>query len=145
MEKLKFDSGLKSYKLGQGVLRFNPADPNVYARFLEAAEKITALEKTLQEKAAALEGADPGTAVVRLFREADREMKGLLDWVFGPPNDFDAILGGLNLLAVAENGERVVTNLLQALMDPLVQGAKSCAGQQVQAARAKAQARRAAQ
>ena len=41
MEKISFDSGVKSYKInGTGVLRFNPGDPNVYARFLQAADKL---------------------------------------------------------------------------------------------------------
>ena len=41
MEKLQFDSGIKEYKInGAGVLRFNPGDPNLYARFLEAGDKL---------------------------------------------------------------------------------------------------------
>ena len=30
MEKIQFDSGMKEYRInGKGVLRFNPADPNL--------------------------------------------------------------------------------------------------------------------
>ena len=48
MEKLVFDSGVKEYKLGTGgVLRFNPSDPNVYARFMDAMDKIRAVEADL--------------------------------------------------------------------------------------------------
>ena len=38
MEKLTFDSGIRSYRAGAGVLRFNPSDPNLYARFLQVLE-----------------------------------------------------------------------------------------------------------
>ena len=52
MEKLQFDSGVKEYRInGGGVLRFNPGDPNVYARFLEAADKLQQLEQDLAQKA----------------------------------------------------------------------------------------------
>lgn len=142
MEKLKFDSGMRSYRVGEGVLRFNPGDPNVYARFLDAAEKIRSLEQELVEQAKALTGEDAGTAVVRLMEQADRKLKTLLNGVFGSHNDFDAMLQGVNLLAVAENGERVITNLFLALEPILVEGAKRCAAQTAQAAVDKANARR---
>ena len=35
----------------------------------------------------------------------------------------------MNLLAVADNGERVITNLFTALEPVLVEGAKRCAGE----------------
>lgn len=146
MEKLQFDSGVKEYRInGGGVLRFNPGDPNVYARFLEAADKLQQLERDLVQKAQQLEGADTGAAAVKLMAEADQQMKQLLGWVFGQHNDFDKALGGVNLLAVAGNGERVVTNLLQALQPVLVAGAQACAAQACQDAVEKAQQRRASQ
>lgn len=142
MEKISFDSGVKSYKInGTGILRFNPGDPNVYARFLEAAEKLQDVENTLVEEAKKLPEAD-GAGVVQLLHRADREMKQVLCWVFGEQNDFDKILGGVNLLAVAENGQRVVTNLLEALQPVLVEGARRCAEEKVSGAVQKAKARR---
>lgn len=142
MEKISFDSGVKSYKInGTGVLRFNPGDPNVYARFLEAADKLQDVESTLVEEAKKLPEAD-GAGVVQLLNRADKEMKQVLSWVFGEGNDFDKILGGVNLLAVADNGQRVVTNLLEALQPILVEGAERCAKEKVDAAVQKAKARR---
>lgn len=146
MEKLQFDSGVKEYRInGGGVLRFNPGDPNLYARFLEAADKLQQIEQDLAQKAQLLEGADTGTAAVKLMAEADQQMKQLLSWVFGQHNDFDKALGGVNLLAVAGNGERVVTNLLQALQPVLVAGAETYAAQACEDAVKKAQQRRASQ
>ena len=134
MEKISFDSGIKSFKInGNGVLRFNPSDPNVYARFLEAVEKLKAAEEELTRQAETAKE----TQIVELMTQADRKMKGILDWVFGGDNDFGAILKGVNLLAVADNGERVITNLFTALEPVLVEGAKRCAGEL--AAKAKAE------
>lgn len=142
MEKIQFDVGVKSYKLGDGVLRFNPGDPNVYARFLEAVEKLKNIEAELVENAQK----DPnGETFIQLMAQADRQMKQLLDWVFGQGNDFDRMLGGVNLLAVAANGERVVTNLLTALEPVILAGAKACAGEVSRKAVAGAKRRRDAQ
>lgn len=127
MEKLNFDTGLQSYRInGGGVLRFNPADPNVYARFLEAAERIKAAE-------AELEGSPDALAAMTAL---DKKVKAMLSEVFGAGNDFDALLGGVNLLAVASNGERVVTNLLTALQPVLTKGARLCAGEIAKRSRA---------
>ena len=134
MEKLTLDTGVQSFRInGGGVLRFNPADPNVYARFMTATEKIKAMEQQISQCAD-----DPLAAMCK----ADREVKAQLGMVFGMDNDFDALLGGVNLLAVATNGERVITNLLQALQPILTAGARRCAGEQVAAAKEKAQRRR---
>ena len=146
MEKIVFDSGIKEFKLGNlGVLRFNPGDPNLYARFLDAAEKIRLVEKQLLEQAQAMQEQHSGEQVVRLMQEADRQMKDVLGWVFGAGNDFDKLLGGVNLLAVGSNGERVVTNLFAALQPVLVAGAEKCAQEKKTAAVQQAKARRAAQ
>lgn len=135
MKKISFDSGVQAYKLGDGILRFNPGDPNVYARFLEGADKLRAVEASLSD------AADTGEVLAAL-RSADQKMKGILGWIFGPGNDFEAMLGGVNLLAVAENGERLVTNLFAALEPILVSGAEKCAGKVADAARQAAKARR---
>ena len=47
MEKISFDSGMRAFKLGDGVLRFNPADPGVYSRFLQCGEKLRIIEEEL--------------------------------------------------------------------------------------------------
>lgn len=143
MEQIIFDNGIREYQLGSGVLRFNPGDPNLYARFLEAAEKIQAMEEKLLQQAKEMESS--GEQVVMLLRQADSQMKETLRWVFGEANDFDKLLGGVNLLAVAANGERVVTNLFAALQPILVAGAKALTREKTNAAVAKAAARRANQ
>lgn len=144
MEKIVFDSGIKEYEINNnGVLRFNPGDPNVYARFVEASEKIQEIEKDMTDKAAELKEND-GAAVLRLLADADKQMKDVLGWVFGNGNDFDEIMEGVNLMAVATNGERVITNLLNALLPIIQEGAEACAQQQIGDAVQQAQLNRAA-
>ena len=138
MEKIQFDSGVRSYRINAGrILRFNPGDPNLYSRFLEAVEKLQEAEKELTRQAETAQAQD----IVKLMTQADEKMKNILGWVFGESNDFHKLLGGVNLLAVADNGERVVTNLFAALEPVLVEGAKRCAGQQAEKARLERSAR----
>lgn len=141
MKKIKFDTGMEEVVLGGGVLRFNPRDPNLFARFEAAAEKLQAVETDMLEKAKAVE--HDGLAVMKILQEADKAMKEILGWVFGGGNDFDTILQGVNLLAVASNGKRVVTNLFDALEPLLLEGAQCCAEHQAQQAMEKAKRRRA--
>lgn len=146
MEHISFDNGTREFSVGAGVLRFNPSDPNVYARFMEASEKIQAVEEELVKKAQQLQergDGNTGETVLQLLVEADREAKKILAWIFGSENDFDQILGGANLLAVANNGERVITNLIHALMPTLEEGARRCAAEQRSAAVAQAKMNRA--
>ena len=132
MEKIQFDAGQRSYRInGGGILRFNPCDPNVYNRFLEAVEKLEAVEADLTRQAEETGSEE----VIKLLAAADEKMKNILNWVFGGDNDFHKLLGGVNLLAVAANGERVVTNLFAALEPVLISGAKQCAGEQVRLAK----------
>lgn len=133
METIQFDSGIRTYRInGEGILRFHPGDPNVYARFLEAVEKLKEAERELTEQAESAQDAQ----IVDLMAQADRKMKQILNWVFGGDNDFGQILQGVNLLAVAENGETVITNLFAALEPVLIDGAKRCAGDLAKASRA---------
>ena len=141
MEKFVFDDGVREFQVnGGGVLRFNPGDMNLYGRFLEAAEKIRTVETEL---VAAGQQALDGAGVLRLMVEADRKLKDILGWVFGEGNDLDAVLGGVNLLAVAGNGERVIVNLMTAVRPVLEAGAKACVRAQVDRAVADAEAERA--
>lgn len=141
MQKIIFDSGVQEFELGSGVLRFNPADPNVYARFMDAADEILKIEQELVEKGKTMDA--NGETVIRIMAEADKRAKELLNEVFGCGNDFHAILGGTNLLAVGANGERVITNLFHALTPIMVSGAQKCAAGKVTQARANRAQRRA--
>lgn len=137
MEKVKIDTGIQSFKLSTGgVLRFNPSDPNLYTRFENALDKLQQIQDDLVDQVRAMEH-DDGAGVLRLMSQADGRMKAVLSQVFGKENDFDELLGGVNLLAVATNGQRVAANLFAALEAILIQGVERCAKEE--AKRAKAQ------
>ena len=119
MENLTFDSGVKEYRVGEGVLKFNPSDPNLYARFLETLDSLAGLEKELSGTS--------GQETVAALARADRHIKERLSYVFGPGNDLEAVFGGVSLLAVGGNGERLITNFLAAIEPVLSRGARACA------------------
>ena len=124
MENITIDSGIREYAItGGGALRFNPCDPNLYARFLEAEGELKDMETALQQQA---EGEKTPEEMLRLTAQTDRELKALLERIF-PGNDFHKALGGVSLLAMGCNGKRVITNLLAALEEILTQGAESFA------------------
>lgn len=140
MEKLSFDNGIREFEInGVGVLRFNPHDPNVYARLMEAVEKIQTVEADMIRKSAQ-EKLD-GMSVLRLLKEADREVKDVLGWVFGADNDFDRIIGS-NVMAPCANGERAITNFLAMITPVMQRGAEECAQRLVGQAVAEAKAER---
>ena len=138
--KLNFDNGIREFEVtGGAVLRFNPRDPNVSARFMEATKKLEQIESEFVAKAEALkvsaeENPNNGAQVLELMQDADRKIKDTLDWIFGESNDFDAIFGGQNVLAVCENGERLVTNFVAALIPIIQEGAQAIVSQQVNTA-----------
>lgn len=147
METLMFDSGMKEYALPGGILRFNPSDPNVYARFMDAMDKIRAVEQRQTGRAKEVDTNSPKAAedVLKIMRDTDIQMKNILNEVFGKGNDFDQLLESVNLMAVAVNGERVITNLMNALQPIMEAGAKTCVDAEVGAAKLNRQQRRAMQ
>lgn len=143
MNQLCVDCGLEEYCLFDGaVLRFNPADPNLYARFLELEERLTQLHRTMQEQ---LRQARQTDRVLQILEQTDREIKAHLTYVFGPGNDFSRLMQGINLLAAGSNGLTVAENLLSALEPVLLSGAERFVSEKTRQAVEQAERRRAAQ
>lgn len=131
MEQIKFDSGVKEYDVnGTGILRFNPSDPNFYGRFMDAIDSIRTVEDEMVAQGKALNAGD-GTGLVKIMVLADKKVKSILRDVFGKRNDFEAIFEGVNIMAVASNGERVITNFISAIEPIVSSGAEQCAKQRV--------------
>ena len=149
MEKLNINVGIKQYQLVKGgaLLSFNPGDPNVYARYMEMVPQIKAVETEMAGKAKKVEAgaADAGERTLQIMRETDIRMKNILNKIFGNGNDFDAILLGVNLMAVTESGNRVISNVLEALTPIMNEGAKSCVDSEVSTAKLNREQRRAMQ
>lgn len=147
MKKLNIDLGIEEFQLGAGVLRFNPRDPNLYARFMDSQAKIEEVEKELVEKGKTLPedatAEETGRLVLAIMAEADAKTKALLNEVFGHGNDFNTLLEGVNVMAVGANDERVITNILMALLPIIEEGAAKAADEKVGAAVNMAKANRA--
>ena len=148
MKELKFDSGIREFRVNGGaVLRFNPRDPNVAARFMEATKKLEQIETEFVTKAESIRQATEqdgtnGGEILQLMCDADKKIKETLGWILGESNDFDAIFGGCNVMAVADNGERLVTNFVAALLPINEEGAKAIVSQNVEDAVNKAKMNR---
>lgn len=132
VEKLIFDDGIKRIDInGNGLLCFNPSDFNVYQRFCALIKELPGLEAQYKaEVEQTTEGATEENMVELAGKELDRAkeidatIKRKLSGVFGGDNDFDQLLGGVNLMAFGGNGERIITNLLNALAPYLEAGIK---------------------
>lgn len=110
MKKIKFDTGVEAFQVGEGVLRFNPRDPGLYDRFLRAVSEMEAVT------------ARGGTAT-----ELDTALRLELEKLL-PGTDWQAVLPQ-NLLALGCNGKPLVLNFLEALEGILVDGARAYARQ----------------
>lgn len=149
MEKLLFDDGVREYEVNGGeILRFNPSDPNLYHRFLDAGKRIEKLAAEYEEKRPSApvgldeNGFPAAGELLTAMRDYDFQAKRLLSEVFGTENDFDRILGGVNLLAVAANGEYVITNFLNTMTPIIQEGAERYAKAKSDAAVAQAKQNR---
>lgn len=153
IQKLLVDDGLLRLDInGNGLLVFNPTDFNLYERFYALRKELPELEKkyaaeveTVPEEAdedeiIELTGQELGKA-----KAIDAEVKARLSAVFGAGNDFDKLLGGVNVMALGSNGERVITNLLHALTPYIEKGVAEHTQDEVAAAKLNREQRRAAQ
>lgn len=112
--ELNIDTGVEEFSVnGRGVLRFNPADPNLYHRFFAAGKTLERYDAELTAALGQLGGDEQQRAAagLALLQDYDGRIKRLLGEIFGAENDFDAILNGVNLAGVGANGRRVVQNL----------------------------------
>lgn len=133
--KITFDSGVRQYEInGRAVLRFNPSDPALYKRFKEMADYLSSLEKEVAEKS---ETATNGMDMVDLLAEYDGKVKEKLRYVFGLENDFDEIFDGGNVMALASNGEMIITNFLDGIRPIIESGIKEYAKLEAKKAAAK--------
>ena len=143
MKRLQIDTGVQEFQINDGgILRFNPSDPNVYNRFFCATEEVGKIDEELAKEVSALQEDDVEGALKSLKR-ADTKVKALLNDVFGLDNDFNQILGGVNLMAAGNNGKRVILNLFEALSPVFECGAKRCADAKLASAKMNREQRRA--
>ncbi|MBM6938464.1 hypothetical protein H7U37_08005 [Pseudoflavonifractor phocaeensis] len=124
-QKILFDDGVREYEVnGNGILRFHPGDPNLYHRFQQLVQDVDALKEEALRRAG---GITDGAGAVALLAEYDGRVKEKLSDVFGRENDFDKLLGGVNVMAPARNGQLIVTNFILALQPILEEGIRDYA------------------
>ena len=148
MEKLIFDDGLLRLDVnGNGLLIFNPSDLNLYHRFTELPKKMVELENNYKKLATVISAdaseQDAVTSALGQLRQIDIDVKKELARVFGEQNDFDALFAGINLMSVAKNGERIITNFLNAITPYIEKGVSKYAKDSAAVAVAQAKAARA--
>ena len=152
-KKLVFDDGLVRLDInGNGILTFNPSDFNVYERFYALSKELPELEKKYAAEVESMPENMGSEQVVELAgreliraKEIDAEVKAKLSAVFGAGNDFDKLLGGVNIMAFGTNGERIISNFLSALQPYIEEGVKKHTDDEVAAAKGNREQRRAAQ
>ena len=65
--ELNIDTGVEEFRVnGRGVLRFNPADPNLYHRFFAAGAELDGYDAALTKALAALDGDEQQRAAAGL-------------------------------------------------------------------------------
>lgn len=148
MEKLIFDDGLLRLDVnGNGLLIFNPSDLNLYHRFTELPKKMVELENNYKKLATVISAdaseQDAVTSALGQLRQIDMDVKKELARVFGEQNDFDALFAGVNIMSVAKNGERIITNFLNAITSYIEKGVSKYAKDSAAVAVAQAKAARA--
>lgn len=152
-QRLDFDDGLTRLDVnGNGLLTFNPSDFNLYERFFALSKSLPELEQkyvreveTIPDNLGEEEKMELIGEELTLAKAIDTELKAKLSHVFGAQNDFDKLLGGVNLMAIGNNGERVITNLLQAIAPYIQQGVNRQAKSAADKAQRNREQRRAAQ
>ncbi len=142
MQSLHIDTGIQEYQINDGgILRFNPSDPNIYNRFFSITGEVEKIDKEMAEEISGLPEGD-GEGALKALNNADAKVKALLNGVFGLDNDFNQILGGVNVMAAGSNGKRVIVNLFEALSPIFRDGAQKCADAKLESAKLNREQRR---
>ena len=142
MQNLYIDTGIQEFQINDnGVLRFNPSDPNVYNRFFGITEEVGKIDEEMAKEISELPEGD-GEGALKALQRADAKAKALLNEVFGLDNDFNQILSGVNIMAAGINGKRVIVNLFETLTPIFRDGAKKCADAKLESAKLNREQRR---
>ena len=128
MKQLTIDTGVEEFSVnGRACCASTPPTPTSTTGFLMRARPSRPWTKSWRRRPPPCREGDAGTeAGLALLADYDGRIKALLTDIFGAENDFDKVLGGVNLAGVGANGKRVVQNLLEALT-PIPAGGRPAA------------------
>lgn len=115
MTELNFETGIVTFTVnGKCDVSFNPTDSAFVERLYAAFEE---LDRRQDEYKAQVEKAAGKKEIFGLARERDKEIRDIIDGVFGRPVSAD-VFGGMSTYAIA-NGFPVWCNFLLAVMDEI--------------------------
>lgn len=114
MKELNFDLGVEEYQIGDATVKFNPTDVYFVERISNVFERMDGLQVKYKGQ---LETVKDGTAAFNICRTIDRDMRKIIDDLFGEKEISSKIFGTISLFSIAKNGLPVWANLLLTLMD----------------------------
>lgn len=115
MKEIVFDTGLVEFSLNSTcTVAFNPTDSNFVKRLFDAFEYLDGKQEAYKEE---IEKLSDRKEVFQVSAERDKEMREIIDGIFGAPVS-DAAFGGMNVYALA-GGLPVWCNLMLSVMDEI--------------------------
>lgn len=127
MKSLNFDDGCIELAI-QGdegrLLKFNPTDYNMAAKFYDLMENAEKKQKELKDKSKKIDNIKNEKDMIEYLRHNDIFFKEELDKIFGNGSS-ELIFAGINVMTTASNGDFVITNFLNALIPYFEKESKS--------------------
>ena len=115
--KLIYDDGLRTYELPNGkTIRFNPTDPNIYKRCVEAFENAKKLEDELRAQKIDLDtdGKPKQDTAIEIMQQMDAEIRKLTDYALNAEVS-EAVYGQQSVFALVANGEYLFISFLDCI------------------------------
>lgn len=123
MEKIQFDTGVKEFECGGGILRVNFSDYNTYKRLLDMKEYVNNLiDKYETEINNYINGHEKDSMEKQtvysfdIMYKIDKEVKQELEKVFNIDNDFDKIFNGVNVFSINNKGKMIIQDFIEAIV-----------------------------
>ncbi len=113
LKNLNIDLGVEQYQVGNAVISVNPTDIYFVQRMADVFDKMDGLQLKYKGQ---LEAAKTGTEAFRICKDIDKEMRKVIDDLFGEAGISEQIFGKISLFSIA-GGLPVWANLLLALME----------------------------
>lgn len=115
MKEISFSTGVEEYRINGVSVRFNPTDSAFVERMWKVFDDLSGKQDEFQRRIDEI--GDDGEAMFAYASERDREMRGLVDGLFGE-GKADALFPDMNCYALAD-GLPVWINLMFAVSEEI--------------------------